>query len=118
MDRNKVSREGFRRILLEATDSLHVTFPASPCPYPAGPVTPTSHVSYGGDSTPVGGVSVSGAKLQRVLNRAAYEENVRRAAGSALTYGVQETEGEEGRREGEREGGWGTCFMGWVAQMI
>ena len=112
MDRNKVSREGFRRILLEATESLHVTFPASPCPFPAGPVTPTSSVSYDGDRTPVGGVSVSGAKLQRVLNRAAYEENMRRAAGSALTYGVPDEQGEDrGRRGG---GGTGHLFYGFA----
>lgn len=92
MDKNKVTREGFRHILLGETDSLNVTFPASPCPYPSGPAAVGSEISYRGDTTPVGGVSVTEARLQRVLNRAAYEENVRRAAGSALTYGTQEEE--------------------------
>lgn len=95
MDRNKVTREGFRRILLDATDSLCVTFPASPCPYPAGPaVAPGSEISYASGRTPVGGISVSGARQQLVLNRAAYEENLRRAAGSTITYGIEEMEGE------------------------
>eukprot|EP00752_Nemacystus_decipiens_P009109 g8133.t1 len=102
MDRNKTTRQGFRRLLLEATDSLPVTFPASPCPYPAGPLGPASDISYTGDTTPVGGVSVTGARLQRVLNRAAYEDNVRRgAAGSAMTRALQGAgEGED--RHGTR----------------
>lgn len=102
MDRNKITREGFRRILLEATDSLPVTFPASPCPYPAGAIGPASdNISYTGDSTPKGGVSVTGARLQRVLNRAAYEDNVRwGVAGSAMNRVLQggardEQEGED-----------------------
>ena len=45
---------------------------------------------------------MSGARLQRVLNQAAYEENMRRAAGSALTYGVPEIKGKEGGRENGR----------------
>lgn len=103
MDRNKITRQGFRRLLLEATDSLPVTFPASPCPYPAGPLGPASDVSYTGDTTPVGGVSVTGARLQRVLNRAAYEDNMRHgAAGSAMTRALQGAEEKEGEGwEGE-----------------
>eukprot|EP00903_Cladosiphon_okamuranus_P021359 g19629.t1 len=104
MDRNKITRHGFRRILLEATDSLPVTFPASPCPYPAGPIGPASEISYTGDTTPVGGVSVTGARLQRVLNRAAYEDNVRRGvAGNAMTRALQRAE--EGEGESRRGGG-------------
>lgn len=106
MDRNKITRQGFRRVLLEATDSLPVTFPASPCPYPAGPIGPASDISYAGDCTPKGGVSVTGARLQRVLNRAAYEDNVRHgAAGSAMTRALQGPEG-DGER-GKRTSGWG-----------
>lgn len=100
MDKNKITRQGFRRILVEATDNLPVTFPASPCPYPAGPIGPASDISYTGDTTPKGGVSVTGARLQRVLNRAAYEDNVRHgAAGSAMTRALQ----------GEEEGGENKC---------
>lgn len=97
MDKNKVTREGFRRILLDAEDNLAVAFPASPYPYPAGPTAPASDVSYGSNSTSVGGVSVSGARRQRELNRAAYEHNVRRAAGRAIAYGVHDlVEGKRG----------------------
>lgn len=99
MDRNKITRQGFRRILLESTDSLPVTFPASSCPYPAawpigGALSSSDAPSYApGDRTPEGGVSVSGAKLQRVLNRAAYEANVRHGvAGSAMTRALREVE--------------------------
>lgn len=98
MDRNKITRQGFRRILLESTDSLPVTFPASPYPYPsAWPIsgTPSSDApSYApGDRTPEGVVSASGAKLQRVLNRAAYEANVRQGvAGSAMTRALRGVE--------------------------
>ncbi|CBN76965.1 hypothetical protein Esi_0024_0119 [Ectocarpus siliculosus] len=106
MDRNKVTRQGFRRILLESTDSLPVTFPASPCPYPAawpigGAPSSSDAPSYAsGDKTPEGGVSVSGAKLQRVLNRAAYEANVRHGvAGSAMTRALREVEGDERGRD-------------------
>ncbi|CAM9841397.1 unnamed protein product, partial [Ectocarpus sp. 13 AM-2016] len=110
MDRNKITRQGFRRILLESTDSLPVTFPASPCPYPAawpigGAPSSSDAPSYApGDRTPEGGVSVSGAKLQRVLNHAAYEANVRHGvAGSAMTRalrGVEEGKYERGRDDG------------------
>lgn len=100
MDRNEVTRAEFRRILLEAKDTLPVTFPASPCPYPAAPsppTTPEDHVAGGrrDDGTAAEGIPVSGAGLQRARNRATYEDNVRRAAGSAMTYGVVEEEGRE-----------------------
>ncbi|CAM9522014.1 unnamed protein product, partial [Ectocarpus sp. 8 AP-2014] len=115
MDRNKITRQGFRRILLESTDSLPVTFPASPCPYPAawpidgGPSSSDARSCASGDRTPEGGVSVSGAKLQRVLNRAAYEANVRHGvAGSAMTRALREVEGgkyERGRDDGSAAAG-------------
>ncbi|CAN0353165.1 unnamed protein product, partial [Ectocarpus sp. 12 AP-2014] len=110
MDRNKITRQRFRRILLESTDSLPVTFPASPCPYPAawpigGAPSSSDAPSYApGDRTPEGGVSVSGAKLQRVLNHAAYEANVRHGvAGSAMTRALREVE--EGKYERGRDDG-------------
>lgn len=120
MDRNKITRDGFRRLLLEETDSLPVTFPASPCPYPSGAVGPASEeLSYAGDSTPKGGVSVTGARLQRVLNRAAYEDNLRRsAAGSAMTRALRgggeggAATGEE--QEGERMKEWRTIKLGCI----
>lgn len=95
MDRNKVTRMGFRRILLDTEDSLPVTFPASPCPYPAAAVPPAtpnggSYNCDPDDSTIIGRVSLSGARLQCKLNRAAYEANVRRGAGSGVTYGICE----------------------------
>lgn len=97
MDRNKITRQAFRRILLDDKDTLPVTFPASPYPYPAGPIGPASDdVSYTGDTTPKGGISVTGARLQRVLNRAAYADNARNgAAGSAMTRALR------GAEEGE-----------------
>ena len=61
---------------------------------------------------------MSGAKLQRVLNRAAYEENVRRAAGSALTYGVQEKQGEAVGREGGRGYGAPVLWFGSQKHLI
>ncbi|CAN0114835.1 unnamed protein product, partial [Ectocarpus sp. 12 AP-2014] len=111
MDRNKITRQGFRRILLESTDSLPVTFPASPCPYPAAwpiggaPSSSSDAPSYApGDRTSEGGVSMSGAKLQRVLNRAAYEANVRHGvAGSAMTRALREVQ--EGKYERGRDDG-------------
>ncbi|CAN0396276.1 unnamed protein product, partial [Ectocarpus fasciculatus] len=109
MDRNKITRQGFRSILLESTDSLPVTFPASPCPYPAawpigGAPSSSDAPSYApGDRTPEGVVSVSGAKLQRVLNRAAYEANVRHGvAGSAMTRALRGVE--EGNERDDDDG--------------
>ena len=50
---------------------------------------------------------MTGARLQRVLNRAAYEDNVRRgAAGSAMTRALQGAEEEGECWEG---GGRGAC---------
>lgn len=61
---------------------------------------------------------MSGAKLQHVLNRAAYEENVRRAAGSALTYGVQETQGKAEGRGGGRGYGAHVLWFGSQKRLI
>lgn len=98
MDRNKITRQRFRHLLVETTDNLPFTFPASPCPYPAGPVGAAGpDISYAGDSTPKGGIPVTGARLQRRLNKAAYEDNVRRGAGGgAMTRALQEVEVQEG----------------------
>ncbi len=100
MDRNKITRHRFRHLLVESSDNLSVTFPASPCPYPAGRAgAADADISYAGDSTPKGGIPVTGARLQRVLNKAAYEDNVRRgAAGSAMTSALQGVEEGEKRR--------------------
>lgn len=62
-----MTREGFRRLLL---GSLDITHPVDAFPS-----------SHDGNRTPPGGISVSGARAQRDLNRAAYEDNIRRSAG-------------------------------------
>lgn len=105
-DRNEITREEFRRMLLDTSDSLPVTSPETPCPSPTAglssrPPPPPSRGqrSCSNDYTaPVGDVSEWSARQQQTLNCTAYEQNVRRAMGSDATYGNCEL----GRGAGER----------------
>lgn len=99
MDKNKVSREELRRLLLDANDDLQVNFPAPPCPYPAVPVANVSPAcSVDGDKRKL---SAPDAKIQCAMNHAAYQDNLRRGAGNTVLYGT------EGKPSEDRDGAGG-----------